>query len=80
MTQKEQLIELLADLEHQQWAHWTLYMLDNMTDENIERWRKQINTPYSDLSETEKDSDREWARKILEVVEGRNVRDNAGTE
>ena len=63
-----EMIERLADLEHQQWAHWTKYMLDNLTPENIERWHGQIETPYADLTEKEKDSDREWAVKSLKAV------------
>lgn len=63
-------LERLAALEHQQWAHWTKYMLDNLTEENIQRWRKQIETPYKDLTEKEKESDREWARKVLEIIGG----------
>lgn len=63
-----QLIEKLAELEHEQWVHWTQYMLDNLTPENIERWRRQIATKYSDLTEAEKDSDREWADKAFELV------------
>lgn len=62
------LVEHLAILEHAQWAHWTQYMLDNLTPENIERWRAQINTPYEKLSETEKDSDREWAFRVLQAL------------
>ncbi len=62
------LREKLANLEHEQWSHWTKYMLDNLTDENIKRWRKQIDTNYDDLSEKEKDSDREWADKVLKLV------------
>jgi hypothetical protein len=61
--------EQLAELEHQQWAHWTRYLLDNLTPENIERWRRQIDTPYSKLSEAEKDSDRNWADKVLRIIE-----------
>jgi hypothetical protein len=45
-------------------------MLDNFTPENIVRWRRQIATPYAALSEREKDSDREWADKVLEIVRG----------
>lgn len=59
------LLEKLAELEHKQWAHWTKYMLDNLTEENIRRWRKQIETSYSKLSQKEKESDREWARKVI---------------
>jgi len=63
-----QLREIIAALEHEQWAHWTRYMLDNLTPENIAQWRRQVETPYADLSEKEKDSDREWADKVLEMI------------
>jgi len=63
------LIEKLAALEHDQWAHWTKYMLVNLTDENIARWKEQIDTPYSKLSEKDKDKDREWAQKVLDITE-----------
>lgn len=63
----EDIIEKLAEIEHEQWAHWTKYMLDNLTEENISRWRRQIKTKYCELSEKEKDSDREWAKKALTI-------------
>lgn len=66
------LIEELSDLEHDQWAHWTKYMLENLTPENIKRWKKQIKTPYALLSAKEKESDREWARKILKIIKKYN--------
>ena len=62
------IIERLAAHEHEQWAHWTRYMLDNLTEENIARWRQQIEMDYQDLSESEKESDRQWARKAIEVT------------
>lgn len=62
--------ELLAELEHQQWAHWTDYMLNNLSPENIKRWKEQIKTPYSMLTEKEKDSDRTWADKVIKIIEG----------
>ena len=65
----DNLIEKLAALEHEQWAHWTRYMLDNLTSENIQRWQRQIETPYEDLSEKEKESDRVWARKVMELMQ-----------
>jgi|TARA_R110001583_G_scaffold98844_2_gene243931 hypothetical protein len=40
-------------------------MLDNYTPENVERWRHQLQTEYSDLTEREKDSDRTWASTVL---------------
>jgi hypothetical protein len=89
---KDDIREELAALEHDQWAHWTRYMLtvlrpvlglgfyeargsgiENKPDivkarESLERWKRQINTPYADLSEKEKGSDREWADKALEIA------------
>jgi len=62
--------EKLSDLEHQQWAHWTKYMLDNLTPENIKRWKEQIETPYNKLTNKEKDSDRVWADKVITIIEG----------
>ncbi len=59
----------MSDLEHEQWAHWTKYMLENLTEEDIKRWERQIKTPYSELSEKEKDMDREWARKVLKIID-----------
>lgn len=60
--------EELSSLIHDQWVHWTTYMLNNMTPENVERWSRQIKTPYEALSEKEKDSDREWADKFLKLL------------
>ncbi len=75
MEEKTRLRERLADLEHQQWAHWTKYMLDNLTPENIERWRRQIETDYSQLTEQEKDSDREWAGKVIKLIDEERLRE-----
>lgn len=65
----DRIYEKLAELEHEQWAHWTKYMLDNLTPENITRWKKQIETPYAELTEKEKESDRVWAKKVIEVIQ-----------
>lgn len=62
------LREQIAALSHEQWAGWTEWMLHRLTPENIARWRRQINTPYSELSEEEKDSDRIEADKILALI------------
>ena len=64
----DELRERLAELEHRQWAHWYRYMAANLTPENRERWQAQANTPYELLSEVEKNSEREWADKVLEIV------------
>ena len=82
----ENLLENLAELEHQQWAHWTKYMLNRLEQLEAEidgkapydallelaqqkqNWKRQIATSYSELTEKEKDSDRSWASKSLEIT------------
>ena len=39
-----------------------------ITLQDVERWRKQIATPYNQLSETEKESDRKESRSYLPLV------------
>ena len=64
----EQLIEQLADLEHERWSGWMKWMFDNWTEENINRWKQQMITPYSELSEHSKESDRKEARNTMKIV------------
>lgn len=41
------------------------YMLE---PEDIERWNRQINTKYTDLTEKEKDSDREQVMRYWDLL------------
>ena len=68
MPELDAMIERVAALEHEQWAAWTSYLLANLDAVHIEGWERQIRTPYADLSEKEKDSDREWAEKVLDLL------------
>jgi ADP-ribose pyrophosphatase len=63
------LLERLAALEHEQWAAWTQHFLANQTPENLERWKRQLAATYDELSESEKEADRTWARKILNLLD-----------
>jgi len=67
------IIEGLADIEHTQWAHWTMYMLDNLTKDNIKKWKRQTKEPYYFLNEREKESDRVWARKVIDFFAKKGV-------
>jgi hypothetical protein len=61
--------EALAAIEHERWAHWQRYMHSKCTRmddgsllipaESVTRWERQVATPYAELSEREKESDRE---------------------
>jgi hypothetical protein len=70
----KKLLEKVAALEHEQWIsaihptllHMTAHERD--TSPNLQRMFRQMDTPYSKLSEKEKESDRVWARKIVEAI------------
>lgn len=77
-----QLREQLAAIEHQRWADWQSYMhsqcygLPYSADsgalviprELVERWERQSATPYAELSEAEKDSDRRQVDRYWPIV------------
>lgn len=71
--------EKLAELCHDQWSGWMKYLFSKcvtkvgvpgafMPDEFYNRWQKQMNTAYENLSEKEKDSDRKEADKFLKLL------------
>lgn len=77
--EKKQLVELLAEYAHTQWSGWMKYLFEKCeTNINndvvipqwaVQRWKRQIETNYKDLSESEKESDRKEAIGMLEVIE-----------
>jgi len=69
MTNEKELREQLAELEHEQWVKWSqnLNNIEKLSPERIERWQK-LWIPYSKLTEAEKDQDREWADKVLNLL------------
>jgi len=60
--------EKLASFIHDQWAHWTRYFFENLDNDHIPIWKRQMVTSYENLNEKEKNSDREWADKILALL------------
>lgn len=71
----EELVEILAGIEHERWAHWQRYVHDHcirgpdgaltIPAELVARWEQQIACPYSRLNEPEKESDRNQVRRYL---------------
>lgn len=70
MTRHE-LREALAALEHEQWAAWAANIAEteSITPARLERWQRLIAAPYAELTEAEKDLDREWADKALALID-----------
>lgn len=62
-----ELIEALAELEHEQWVEWsrTIVQQELISAERRERWERYW-VPYSELPEDVKEHDRVWARKVVE--------------
>lgn len=78
VLESPELLEKLAAIEHERWAHWQQYMHDQcqraddgsmiIPAELAQRWQTQIATPYGDLTDAEKDSDREQVRRFLPTI------------
>jgi len=66
MTEQE-LLEKLAELEHQQWEAWSKEVAIEVSEERRRRWQA-LWVPYADLSEAAKEQDRVWARKVLDLM------------
>lgn len=74
----ENVRELLAAYAHESWSGWMKYLFGKSIDLSsgvvvipgklVKRWKRQIATPYAELPEYEKESDRAEADKILEIV------------
>ena len=74
---KSELFEKLADIEHERWADWQKYMHSLcikqgegliIPADSVEQWERQIKTPYSELSEKEKDSDRKQVMRYWDLI------------
>jgi len=80
MKNKE-LYEKLAAIEHERWADWQKYLHSTCTLDRqdigsliipealVERWERQINTKYEDLSEEEKQSDRDQVDRYWNLIQ-----------
>ena len=80
------LVEQLADVEHERWSHWQRYLhskCERTKDGSlvipanlVAQWESQMNTPYSELSEAEKESDREQVQRYLPIISDALNRDS----
>ena len=72
------VLDRLAEIEHERWAHWQRYVHDSCRKEAdgslvipaelVQRWERQITTPYSELSQDERNSDIEQVEHYLPTV------------
>lgn len=74
----DDLLEKLASCEHDSWAHWQKYLHSKCSKRPdgsliipanlVAKWESQISRGYSQLTEDEKESDREQVRKYLPII------------
>jgi hypothetical protein len=74
-----ELLEKLAAAEHERWAHWQRYLHQQcipgpdgsltIPPDQVRQWTEQMDTPYDDLTEAEKDSDRDQVARYLPLIE-----------
>lgn len=78
MIDINKIIETLADIEHQRWSNWQKYLHSKCKrDKNdnliipanyVKNLEKLIKTNYKDLTEKEKNSDREEVKVFLDIL------------
>lgn len=78
-----EILEKLADNEHNRWANWQKYVHSKcmknkdgsltIPKEYVEHWNYEINTKYKDLPENIKESDRNEVRQILKLLNVENL-------
>jgi hypothetical protein len=66
---REEMIEKLASLEHEQWVYWSqqIAKVENISPDRLTRW-KTLWVPYNRLPEDAKEHDRSWARKVVDLI------------
>jgi len=73
------LREKLAKYAHDAWSGWMKYLFEKSTKNPdgtvtipkwaVDRWTRQMNTDYWDLSQDERESDRKEADKIIDIMQ-----------
>lgn len=76
--ENQRVLDRLAAIEHQRWAHWQRHLHDQCTElddgslvipaELVRRWDRQISTPYDNLAPEEKRSDQEQVMNYLPTI------------
>jgi hypothetical protein len=66
------LIESLAEIEHEQWVHWSQAVAGDVSDATRNKWKRSW-VAYAELTEEAKEADRVWARKVVKLLRQRRL-------
>lgn len=80
-TNDGDLLEQLAAIEHERWSHWQSWMHEQcyrktggsliIPADLVTRWERQAQTAYADLTEPEKQSDRDQVMRYWHLITNR---------
>lgn len=83
---EEELIEKLAELEHEQWMYWSRAVVEQVlgdsTSSSFDVYKRMLEKhqswleywkPYEELSEEVKEHDRKWAYKAAKIMRENQV-------
>ena len=72
------MFEQLASIEHTRWANWQKHIHSicvknkngtlTIPKRAVDKWKQQIKTDYEDLSEKEKEDDRDQVRRYWDLI------------
>ena len=75
MKMNDRFLNKLSDAQHDIWSHWMKYLFSvsekledgsyKIDKEKAEKWNRQMMTDFNDLSEKEKESDRDIVKKFI---------------
>jgi len=73
------MLNKIAAIQHQIWSHWMKYLFEvsiqnedgtvTIPASKVNRWKRQMNTNYDDLLDSEKLSDIEQAMKVIAEID-----------
>ena len=71
---------IVADVQHEIWSHWMKYQFSvciknedgsvTIPAEKVERWSRQMTTPFAELTTEEQESDFSQGDKVFEALRG----------
>ena len=66
------LVEALAEIEHEQWMHWSQAVAKEVPATTREKWQASW-VAYDELTNELKEADRVWARKVVTLLRQRKL-------
>lgn len=72
LNSTDPLIESLAEIEHEQWIHWSQALSGEVLVATRNKWQRSW-VAYAELPDEMQEADRVWARKVVELLRRRRL-------